>query len=70
MLKKSYKGSYTLEAALVAPILLFAIFQGLKLGITLCQEVKESSVYSAELGDLSGVDIFRTTNGLEELWGK
>lgn len=68
-MRKSFKASYTVEASLIMPIALFTIFQGMKMGITLCEEVRESSVYSEELEELRGVEIFRTTNGLEELWG-
>lgn len=68
-MRKSYKASYTLEASLVMPIVIFTIFQGMKIGIAMCGEVKESSAYSAELQQLCGVDVFRATTGLEELWG-
>ena len=49
-MKKSLKASYTVEASMVMPLVLFFIFQGFALGISLCQEVQKASVYSARLG--------------------
>ena len=46
-MKKSLKASYTVEASMVMPLVLFFIFQGFALGISLCQEVQKASVYSA-----------------------
>lgn len=65
-----YKASYTIEATIVIPIILFALFQGMRIGMTLCDEVTKYSSYSEELQKLDGVTIFRTIEGLEELWGK
>lgn len=53
-MKKSLKASYTVEASMVMPLVLFFIFQGFALGISLCQEVQKASVYSARLQELSG----------------
>lgn len=67
-MRRSFKGSYTVEASLIMPMALFLIFQGMKMGIDLCAEVRESSSYWEELKDLKGADIFRTMDGLDELW--
>lgn len=42
------------------------IFQGFALGISLCQEVQKASVYSTQLQELSGADIFKKREMLEE----
>lgn len=63
-------GSYTLEAACIVPIILFAIMQGLLLGMDLCTEVREDAAYSKELQELQAVDIFQKTSNIEELWRK
>lgn len=68
-LNRTYKGSYTVEAALIMSISLFIIFYGMKLGIQLCREVRETSVYAKELEELSAVEIFWKINSIEEIWG-
>ena len=65
-MKKSLKASYTVEASMLMPLVLFFIFQGFALGISLCQEVQKASVYSARLQELSGADIFKRSEMLEE----
>lgn len=65
-MKKSLKASYTVEASMVMPLVLFFIFQGFALGSSLCQEVQKASVYSARLQELSGADIFKRSEMLEE----
>lgn len=67
-MRKYYKASYTVEAAVILPLILFTVCQGIKIGIDLCMEVKAESVYSADLEKLQGTEIFYRTNGLEELW--
>lgn len=67
-MRKSFRGSYTVEASLLMPVILFAIFQGMKLGTHLCMEVREGSAYWEELKDLNGAEIFKTTQGVDELW--
>jgi len=67
-LKKWKKGSYTIEAAVILPIVLIAIMQGLVFGINLCTEVKEDAKYNKELQKLQAVDIFQKTSNLEEFW--
>lgn len=47
---------------MVMPLILFFIFQGFALGISLCQEVQKASVYSTQLQELSGADILKTGN--------
>lgn len=68
-LKKTYKGSYTIEAAFIMTISLFILCYGMKLGMELCKEVRKTSVYTKELEELSAVEIFWKTNSIEELWG-
>lgn len=68
MLKKYGKASYTLEAAMLMPLILLSIFQGMKTGIDLCSEVQRTSVYSKELEELNGVEIFLKKASLEDLW--
>ena len=65
-MKKSLKASYTVEASMLMPLVLFFIFQGFALGISLCQEVQKALVYSARLQELSGADIFKRSEMLEE----
>lgn len=65
-MKKNVKASYTIEASMVMPLILFFIFQGFALGISLCQEVQKASVYSTKLQELSGADIFKKREMLEE----
>ena len=43
-MKKNVKASYTIEASMVMPLILFFIFQGFALGISLCQEVQKLSL--------------------------
>lgn len=64
------KGSYTVEAAVIVPIVLFAVIQGLTVGIKLCKEVGECAVYSQELKELETVDIFYGISELEDFWGE
>ena len=42
------------------------ILDGFALGISLCQEVQKASVYSTQLQELSGADIFKKREMLEE----
>ena len=65
-MKKNVKASYTIEASMVMPLILFFIFQGFALDISLCQEVQKASVYSTQLQELSGADIFKKREMLEE----
>lgn len=65
-MKKNVKASYTIEASMVMPLILFFILQGFALGISLCQEVQKASVYSTQLQELSGADIFKKREMLEE----
>ena len=68
-MKKYYKASYTVEASLIMPIVLFTICQGMKIGINLCTEVREASAYSEDLQKLNVVDVFYEKKSIEELWG-
>ena len=52
VVRKRKKGSYTVEAAMILPVVLFAIFEGMALGIELCREVQSDGEYSQELEDL------------------
>lgn len=63
------KGSYTVEAAMILPVILFAVIKGLTLGIQLCEEVGESANYSERLQELRAVDIFYGISELENFWG-
>lgn len=70
VVRKRKKGSYTLEAAIILPVILFAIFQGMALGIELCRKVQSDEEYSQELEDLRGIEIFRKVSGIEEWLGE
>lgn len=65
-MRKSLKASYTAEAAMIVPLILFFIFQGMSLGVSLCQEVQKTSVYSAKLQELSGAEIFKKQEILDK----
>lgn len=53
------QGSYTVEAALLVPILLFAIMKGLLLGIDCYQDVRGSS---------SNVELLEEVVPTEQIW--
>ena len=65
-MKKNVKASYTIEASMVMPLRVVCIFQGFALGSALCQEGQKASVYSTQLQELSGADIFKKREMLEE----
>lgn len=66
--KRTLKGSYTVEASLIMPLVLFVIFGAMKMGIGLCSEARTSSAYRKELQDLKGAEIFRNIENLESIW--
>lgn len=70
VVRKRKKGSYTVEAAIILPVVLFAIFEGMAWGIELCREVQSDGEYSQELEDLRGIEIFRKVSGVEEWLGE
>ena len=56
-MKKMQKGSYTVEAALTMPILIFIFVIAMKLGISLYQEASENTAKNSS-DDLWVVEIF------------
>lgn len=61
-IKKKYKASYTVEATLVLPIVIFSLFYGMHQGIQMMTELREDSVYAEELKDYRAVkDFYRET---------
>ena len=64
------KGSYTVEAAMILPVILFSVIQGLTVGIQLCKEAEESAAYSERLQELHAVDIFYGISELENFRGE
>ena len=59
------KASYTLEAAVYIPIILFILLQTLEMGIAECRESKERSIYQG-LKQLDVVSEFYAYQILDE----
>lgn len=58
--KKGYiKGSFTVEASFLVPIILFTIIGGINIGYDMFQEAKSSSQIQKELKELDPVKIVR-----------
>lgn len=60
------KGSYTVEAALMVPFILFTISGGIHLGFQLHQEVRDTAVIRDEIEHLDVVKIVRRNQLLQE----
>ena len=58
-MRKCRKASYTIEAALLMPLILFSIAKSVSLGIELHQEVKTAAANIEELENLNVVKIIR-----------
>lgn len=57
-MKKIYlQASYTVEAAILLPIFLFAIMKGLLLGIDLYHDVQDASANAEQLSEINPVDF-------------
>ena len=65
-MKRCCKGSYTIEAAIYIPILLFLFFQSLELSIDFWMQSKEREVLS-ELTEIDIVKEFYTYQIIEEI---
>lgn len=57
--KRSLQASYTIEAALLLPVFLFAIMKGLLLGVDCYQEVCASTAY---------VELLEEIRPAEQIW--
>jgi hypothetical protein len=64
--KSIQKGSYTIEAALTIPILIFVMVIAMKLGITLLQEIREQNEVEV-VENLWEVKDFYKVQGIGEL---
>ena len=58
---KKYKASYTVEAAVYIPLVLFMLFQSVEIGIDYLQKSKEREVYE----DLQEIDIVKEFYGYQ-----
>lgn len=65
---KSYKGSFTIEAACVFPIILFCIFIAIDVGINLYQEVKQEAMRQMEEKKLDLISVMYRREFLKELF--
>lgn len=65
-MSKKYKGSYTIEAAIYIPIVLFVLFQSLEIAIDFWQQSRDREIYQ-KLQDLDVVEEFYGYQILEEL---
>ena len=61
------KGSYTIEAALMVPFILFTISGGIHLGYQLHQETRQAAVVREEIQKLDVVKLVRRNLLLEEI---
>ena len=66
MKKRTYKGSYTIEAAIYIPILMFLFFQCLDVSIDFWMKSKNREVF-AELENLNVVKEFYMYQIVEEI---
>lgn len=64
------KASYTIEAAIILPIVLFIILGAVRLGVTLHQEVKEEACHYERLEELDAVKEVKKLKKLEILGGE
>lgn len=67
---RAYKGSLTIEAAFVFPIILFCICTTIDVGITLYQEVKQETVSQMESKKLDLVSVMYRRELVKELFEK
>ena len=58
-MKTKARGSYTLEAAFIVPMILFFILAGIQVGLSFYTEVKADTEIQTELKELDPVDIVR-----------
>lgn len=61
MKKHTYKGSYTVEAAIYIPMILFLLFQSLEIAIDCWQKSREREVYEA----LQELDVVKEFYGYQ-----
>ena len=64
---KKWKASYTVEAALIMPIILFAMFQGLVIGIDLHEQVKKATLRSEKTEEINAIEMIQNIDHLENL---
>ncbi len=69
MMERSQKGSYTIEAAIYIPVVLFVLFHSLEIGIDFWQESKERSI-NEYLQKLDIVQEFYVYQILDEVTGE
>lgn len=65
--KLHFRGSFTVEAAFLAPLILFSIAGGIHLGFTLYGEVKETTVISEEINEFYPVEIVRKKLQIDQI---
>lgn len=61
------KASFTVEAAVIVPVILFTIAGGIKTGYSLFQEAKAAVTVEEELKKLDPVDIVRKKTMIQEM---
>lgn len=64
------KASYTVEAAIIVPIVLFLVLGAVRLGVTLHGEVKEAACHYEKLEELDAVSEIKKLKKLEILGGE
>ena len=67
---KKYRGSFTIEAAFIMPIVLLCICTAIKIGITLFQEVKNTAEQIIEENQDELIDYMYRKELLESLLKK
>ena len=65
-MKKKLKGSYTVEAAIYIPIILFLLFQSIEIGIEFWKNSREREVCGL-LQEFDGVEEFYGYQILDEI---
>lgn len=65
--RRRWRGSYTVEASLVVPIVIFAMALAMKLGIALYQEIEEQPE-DREWAEMWGVGDFYNHQAIKEVF--
>lgn len=65
---RAYKGSFTIEAACIFPIILFCICITINVGITLYQEVKQEAMSQMENEKLDLISVMYRRELVKELF--
>ena len=67
---KKYKGSYTVEAAFILPLLLFCICIAIEMGVVLHQEVQSRVELQAKKEPLDMIEAMYRREYIKELFGE